>query len=151
MSGGKSFADVLQTEGEWQIQSKSKQISNSKLRNRFLGKMGYASVNDGKFRAAEPKVQMFITKVHKQTTDQNIVDYIYEKTQERISLQKLTIKKDKDHCAYKFEVPKNKLSLFLDGALWPQGIIFRRFVHYKQNFAHNVNTEAPKYRKQLDG
>ncbi|XP_063547222.1 uncharacterized protein LOC134754787 [Cydia strobilella] len=127
LSERKSFADIAKKEGEWKTVGRPK----PKPSGRFLGRKGCANVSDGKFRAADPKVLMFITRVHKETTVKNIEEYVYDKTGENIKLQKLSIYKEKEHCAYKFLVAKNELDLFLNESLWPHGVIFRKFVHFK--------------------
>lgn len=98
---------------------------------RYSGTAGIARDNQGRFKAAFKSVPIFITKVHKDTTEKDIVDYIYQKTQVKISLQLITGNHDRDYNAYKCFVAEDKLSLFLDCKLWPEGIIFRRFVNYK--------------------
>ncbi|XP_061703919.1 uncharacterized protein LOC133515397 [Cydia pomonella] len=145
-----SFSDILKKEGEWQVVGRSTLKPNS--RYRFLGKKGCAIASGGKFKAADPKLPMFITKVHPDTTEQNIVDYIYDKTTERITLEKLSIRKEKDHNAYKFWVPKSKLDLFLNESLWPQGVIFRRFVNFKfRKMEGTGNTALGGANEQLNG
>ncbi|KAJ2939372.1 hypothetical protein O0L34_g13467 [Tuta absoluta] len=39
--------------------------------------------------------------------------------------------KRKDHNAYKLYVSRFKLEIFLDEKVWPEGIVFRRFVHFR--------------------
>jgi hypothetical protein len=142
----KSFADTVKKPGVWYTAGKSQK---PKANGRFLGRKGCANISDGKFRAAEPKVKMFITKVHQETTEQNIVDHIYDETQERIVLQKLSIKGASDHCAYTFLVSKNKLDLFLNESLWPKGVIFREFVHYKHKYMKSLSTSGPNGNNKL--
>lgn len=90
--------------------------------------MGKAD-NNCKFRAAEPKVPILITNVHKDTSKSDITEYIREKTKDNISLDQIVMKnKNSNHNAYKFYVCKNKVNMFLDEKLWPSGVIFRRFI-----------------------
>lgn len=81
---------------------------------------------------------IFITNVHLDTVESDIVDYIREKTQESVTLEKINMKKVINHKAYKFLVPEPKVPIFLDEKIWPKGIIFRRFVHYKNRTAGTV-------------
>lgn len=63
-----------------------------------------------------------------------------------ISLEKITFKQERDHKAFKFFVPEHKLSMFLDDKLWPQGIIFRRFVNFRQKRANsNIAVSATQH------
>lgn len=112
----------------WQVVQRRK----TKLNYRYLSKTGSACENIGKFKAAETAVPIFITKVHKDTTEHDITEYIREKTQEVISLERIVMKQVKDHNAFKFFVSENKVNTFLNDSLWPQGILFRRFMHFKQ-------------------
>lgn len=108
------------------------------LNYRYHGTAGSAKDNAGKFKAAVKKVPIFITKVHKETTEKDITDYVYQKTQEVISLERILLKYPKPYNAFKFFVAESKLSLFLSSGLWPEGIIFRRFVNFKLRNS-NVN------------
>lgn len=83
------------------------------------------------------RVPIFITKVHKETSSTDICEYIFKRTQEKISLEKIISRREKDHNAFKFYVSETKLPLFLDDTLWPQGIIFRRFIHFKPKSSMN--------------
>lgn len=109
---------------------------------RYLGTAGISRDSEGKFKAAEKKVPIFITKVHKSTTEKDITEYIYEKTRENIALQKISFRYEREHNAYKFFVAEHKLTLFLDNKLWPQGVIFRRFVNFKPRKLNGVNSDA---------
>lgn len=120
-----------ESETGWRLVQRRKH----KLSYRYHSKTGRASENIGKFKAAENKVPIFITKVHKDTTEQDITDYIHDKTQENILLERISMRQEKEHNAYKFFVSESKLSMFLNDSLWPKGIIFRRFMHFKQRTA----------------
>ncbi|XP_050667431.1 uncharacterized protein LOC126967087 [Leptidea sinapis] len=128
----RSYAGVAKVhnpnEGWTVVQKKSQ-----KSKNRLIGKMGnFVVESDEKFRAADRKIPLFITNVHKDTVESDIIKYIENKTQESIvSLEKISIKRQCEHDAYKIFVSQSKLPLYLDENLWPQGIIFRRFVHFK--------------------
>lgn len=128
VSKKKSYAAVANTEGEWKVVTKRK----NKIKNRLQGKKGSANECDGKFKAAVSKVPIFITNVHKDTMAQDIREYVQSKTNECISPEKISIKNERNYNAYTFLVSKEKLSMFLDNTLWPKGIIFRRFVHFRQ-------------------
>lgn len=102
-----------------------------KLRNNlYKGKMGNSTVEtEYNFRAADRKIPIFITNVHKETSESDICKYNYVKTSENVTLYKLVMKNQSDHDAYKFFVSASKVQLFLDVKLWPRGIIFRCFVY----------------------
>ncbi|XP_028159727.1 uncharacterized protein LOC114352344 [Ostrinia furnacalis] len=123
-----SYVDVIKS-SEWKtVEKRKRKIS----RNRVEGKTGTVLIDaEEKFRAAEKKIPLFITNVHKDTRDSDIVDYINKKTNEIVTLEKISIKRHCEHNAYKFFVSQNKLPLYLDEKLWPQGIIFRRFINFK--------------------
>lgn len=115
-------------EGDWQIYRRRKRKSN----NVRKGEMGTATSDcAGNFKAADRKIPIFITNIHNDTKDAEIISYIRTKTQENVSLEKVDIKRHSQHKAFKFFVSHDKLELFLDKNLWPQGIIFRKFVNFK--------------------
>lgn len=115
-------------QGGWQ------QVVNRKKQTkyRFSGKSGVARDLQCTFRAAERKIPMFISNVHISTTEKDIINYIYNKTEETVSLKKINMKFDRGHKAYKFLVSEANLSRYMDETLWPAGIIFRRFVHFEE-------------------
>lgn len=125
----------LISEDGWQKVSRRR-----KSNYRYHGTAGTCRDNDGKFKAAETRVPIFITKVHKDTMEKDIKDYIYQKTQEIIMPEKLCFNKDKGHNAFKFFVSESKVSMFLDNKLWPQGIIFRRFINFTRSKMNGENT-----------
>lgn len=61
-----------------------------------------------------------------------IIKHIKLKTGETVKLEKMSLRKRANYDAYKFFIPENKVGIFLDENIWPQNIIFRRFVHYSQ-------------------
>jgi hypothetical protein len=111
----------------WQKVSHRKRHNNY----RYQGSAGVARDSEGNFKAAIKKVPIFITKVHKDTTEKDITEYIYQKMKEVIKLEQIVFKNPADYNAFKFFVPESKLSLFLNKTIWPEGIIFRRFVNFK--------------------
>ncbi|XP_063367591.1 uncharacterized protein LOC134658747 [Cydia amplana] len=122
-----SFADIAK-EGEWK-----KVVKRSKPapKNRRVGMMGKADIKTN-FKAADPKIPIMITNVHKDTSKADIINYIREKTSDVVTLEQIVMKnKNTNYNAYKFYVCQEKVSMFLDESLWPSGIIFRRFITSK--------------------
>lgn len=106
--------------------------SKKKRNNKFKGSIGSVVVESTeKFRSADRKTPMFITNVDKATLESDITDYILKKTGENVNLERINIKRQCEHNAYKFIVSQSKLHMYLNDNLWPEGIIFRRFVHYR--------------------
>ncbi|KAJ2943368.1 hypothetical protein O0L34_g12177 [Tuta absoluta] len=130
-----SLAEIVKNGVPW----KTVGPKTRKIKNHVEGQLGKAApVPNGRFRAAERKVPILITNVHKDTSESDIVNYIASRTNETVSLQQIQIKnKKKHHNAYKMYVSKFKLGLFLDDKMWPEGIIFRRFVHFGAPKQHN--------------
>ncbi|KAI5636802.1 hypothetical protein NE865_10393 [Phthorimaea operculella] len=126
-------------DAEWQ------QVKRKKKPNyRYLGQFGAATCTlSENFKAADRKIPMFITNVHKQTKEEEITNYILSKTQERVSLEKILMRRPTNHDAYKFFINPDKLPLFMDVNLWPKGIIFRKFVHFKYKFAKQDGKSGP--------
>lgn len=83
----------------------------TKRKQRFSGMTGQASDGDN-FKAAERFIPIFISNIHKDTVESDIIDYVLKKTQVNVSLEKISIKRHNNHLAYKFMIPEDKLSLF---------------------------------------
>lgn len=118
------------------------QMQRNRLRNQFIGNRGKA-VTQGSFKAAVRDVPLFISNVHLETSEKCIVEYIKNKTRIDIKLERIEMKKQRGYSAFKFFVPAEKVDMFLDDNLWPEGIAFRRFVRFKyreneRNASENV-------------
>ncbi|CAH2058112.1 unnamed protein product, partial [Iphiclides podalirius] len=137
-----TLAQVVMAPGEWKSESPSEEwkiAQRKRLRNRIIGKKGVAATEpEGKFRAADIKIPLFIYNVDKSTTDNDIIAHVYNKSQMNISLQKLALKHDRGYNAYKVFVPKSKLDLFLNENFWPEGVLFRRFVDFTKPKMKNM-------------
>lgn len=133
----KSFASVAQQEGEWKVEKRSEkweQVQKKRYRNRFTGNKGKAVVQpENNFRAADISTPIYIYNVSKQTTKEDILKYIKNKTSIDVNLIKWNMKHDKAYCAFKIFVPQHKLETFLCDDFWPEGISFRRFISFRRN------------------
>lgn len=141
-----SMADVLKTkkvetrpveikDDDWQKVTYKKQT-----RNRFISNQGKAvGVMNSKFKAAATKkIPLFISNVSKETTEQDIVEYIRCKTQTDVTLTKIISRLKRDYDSYFFSVDSFKVALFLNDEIWPEGICFRKYVVF--NKRDNVAT-----------
>lgn len=137
-STNKLLAKVVTAEGEWKAEEPNEQwilAQRKRYRNRFSTVEGKARNSaDQKFKAADIRVPLFVNNVDKTTSENDIVDYIYNKTQVRVILHKIKSKVPRQYSAYKMLVPNAKLTLFLDNALWPEGVAVRKFVNFKHNY-----------------
>lgn len=137
-STNKLLAKVVTAEGEWKAEEPNEQwilAQRKRYRNRFSTVEGKARNSaDQKFKAADIRVPLFVNNVDKTTSENDIVDYIYNKTQVRVMLHKIKSKVQRQYSAYKMLVPNAKLTLFLDNALWPEGVAVRKFVNFKHNY-----------------
>lgn len=92
-------------QNNWTLVVKKKtKTSNS----RQIGKTGTANLlPEDKFKAADTMIPIFINNVHKDTSKEDIMDYIQRKTQEQV-MPRLINSKDarKQHNAYKMYVHK---------------------------------------------
>lgn len=131
-----SFAELAGNGEKWTVpreDEKWTQVQRKRLRNRFAGHLGKAEAgSDTKFKAAGTKVPLFVSNVHKDVLETDIIDYIFEKTKVRVSLLKIDMKRQRDYNSYKVFVNKEMIDTFLDNNLWPVGITFRRFVSFRQ-------------------
>lgn len=107
--------------------------AKTKTKNLFAGKRGKALVSpSSNFKAADKRVPLFIYNVSKDTTVDDVAKYIREKTKVLVSPVKVIPKGSKNYDSYKLYVPSQKLALFDDDSLWPDGICFRRYIVFKQ-------------------
>lgn len=129
--------ETMQSEDDkgWQKVSHRKKP----MKYRYLGTTGISRGTEGNFKAAVRKVPILITKVHKDSTERDIAKYIFEKTRENIVLERIDAKYDREYNSYKFFISENQLTVFLDRKLWPEGIIFRRFVNFKTRKMNDTN------------
>ncbi|XP_045458242.1 uncharacterized protein LOC123668553 [Melitaea cinxia] len=115
-------------DNEWTI------VKRRNVKKRFAGMTGKAVSNsEGKFKAAELKIPLFISYVSKETTVTDICEYIKMKSNEEVILEKINMRRERPYNAFKVYIPKNKISTFLDDKLWPEGITFRRFINFKNS------------------
>ncbi|KAL0881578.1 hypothetical protein ABMA27_001409 [Loxostege sticticalis] len=121
-----------------------KKVQHRKKRSkyRYQGKSGLAKDAECNFKAADRRIPIFITNIHSDTTEDDIIKYIHGKTHDFVNLEKIIMKKKKGHKAYKFLVPESKLSLYLDENLWPSGIVFRRFIHFKSRHPNRFSVDG---------
>lgn len=118
--------------GFWQKVSTYKEKKQRK--NRLADFEGKAVVKpDEKFRAADKKIPLFVHQVNKQTSSNNIVEYIKERTGLLVDIKKINMLKQKRYDAYKIFVPHTEVTAFLSDSFWPEGIKFRRFVYFNRN------------------
>lgn len=142
-----SFSEIAQKEGEWKEPKKSEEwilYQKRRLRNRFISQKGCATDSkqmDQKFKAADIRVPLFISNVDKNVSEQDIISYVFEKTNETVSLMKINMKRQKDYNAFKVFVTKHKIDIFLDDKLWPTGISFRRFVNFYERRINKKNID----------
>lgn len=118
-------------EGIWEKVPTHKEKKQRK--NRLADYEGRAVVKpDEKFRAADIKIPLFVHQVNKQTSVENIMEYIEKRTGVRVDIKKINMLKQKRYDAYKIFVPHTKVAAFLNDRLWPEGIKFRRFVYFNR-------------------
>lgn len=83
---------------------------------------------------ADLKIPLFVSNVHNDTLEKDIVDYIYTKTKENVQLQKIKMKTKRGYNAYtcKIMVTKHMLHVFLKDEFWPDGVTCRLFMPNKK-------------------
>ena len=130
-----TLSEIVQKNGDFKIDEPNSSwitVQRKRLRNRFVSQLGKATTEPlSNFKAADIKVPLFVSNVHKDTEESDITEYIYNKTQERVRLTKIKMKYDKGYNAFKLFVSQCRMHLYLDDNLWPDGIKFRRFVNMR--------------------
>lgn len=132
----KSVAEMLK-EGVWSSEAKKDDWTLVQHKKRRLtSRIGSAKIDPQcKFRAATYKIPLYLSNVSKETTMEDIADYILDQTGEKVVLKKLSMKREQNYDSYKLSVSRNKLHMFLDDSFWPEEIFFRRF--------YNLNKTRP--------
>lgn len=136
-----SYATVAMREmnGDFTLIQSKKQ----KYKDRRKGNIGSVVVaSEEKFRSADRNIPMFLSNVHRDTVESDIINYIQNKTGEKVSLEKIKINRPCEHNAYKFFVSQSKLQMYLDDKLWPQGVVFRRFINYRPKHIKHMNEHS---------
>ncbi|CAK1594993.1 unnamed protein product [Parnassius mnemosyne] len=145
-SGRKRFSDVVREGGQWKPEAPKDEwilLQRRRLRNRFMAKKGKADLEvDCGFKAADVKIPFYIYNVDKNACVDDISKYIMSKTSVEVALERVNMRQKKEYEAYKFLIPKHKLSVFMDENIWPQGVSFRRFVTF--NKRNDKNDNAPR-------
>lgn len=112
-------------ENEWQTVTTKKRKRDV---NHFVGKLGKGKSDpDCKFKSVEVKIPLYISHVCKDTREEDIIEYIREKTGEVVILYKINMHTLRKYDSYKLYVSKNKMEILLDSSFWPNGIRYRRF------------------------
>lgn len=118
-------------------------VQRKRNKNKFIGKKGTADVtSEYKFKAANINIPFYIYNVSKDCSATDITAYIKCKTGVEVNLDKMDMKQKKDYEAYKFMIPKDKLSIFMNENLWPSGISFRRYVTYNKTWNKGDNHKS---------
>lgn len=122
----KTWANVAK-EGEWTTVA-----SKNKKQSRFIGIKGKAALApECRFKAADIRIPFYIYYVDKGASEKDIEDYVLSKTCVKIKPEKISMKQPKGYEAYKFLIPKNKLTVFMDENLWPEGVSFRQYITFR--------------------
>lgn len=110
---------------KWQVVTAKKTKRNV---NHFVGKMGKRNCDlNCKFKSVEVKVPLHISHVCKDTREEDIIEYIKDKTGEIVILYKINLPTERRYDSYKLYVSKSKMEMLLDDSFWPKGITYRRF------------------------
>ncbi|XP_061718813.1 uncharacterized protein LOC133526278 [Cydia pomonella] len=134
-----SIISVPNNDEGWNlVQRRSTRTSKYRLQ----GKYGVATGLQCNFKAAERKVPLLITNVHKDTTREDVMQYIRKQTNDTVFLREIHTKNRRDYKAFKMFVSENKLHMYLDEKIWPENIIFRRFVNDKYKYPNRVNSDV---------
>lgn len=103
-------------------------VEKRKSKCRFVGRKGRAPVDPtSKFKAAAPKIPLFIYNVSLESSEVDVAEYIKAKTEIVVSPVRVGMKEEKEYNSYKIYIPKDKLPVFYNDDLWPDGIFFRRY------------------------
>lgn len=133
-------AVIEQPDQEGWTEVKSRK-SKPKTKLRFVGKKGTAIVDPTcKFRAAVPRIPLYIYNVSDEASEEDVARYIKEKVGIIVSPERVCMKDLKGYDSFKIYIPKCKLPLFDNDDLWPHGIFFRRYFMFRRNIKTDVGS-----------
>lgn len=114
-------------------------VQKKKTKEKFKAKEGKANVEpNSRFKAADYNIPIYIYNVNKSTNEQDIIDYVLNKTKVTVKPEKIILPEGKKYNSYRIYIPKREWHLFDDDAFWPEGIFFRRYFIF-----HNKNGNKP--------
>ncbi|CAH2100012.1 unnamed protein product [Euphydryas editha] len=120
-----------------------------KTNNKFTTLRGKASIDENsKFKPADTKIPLFITNVHKDVSEDDVAEYIFTRTEEKVSPIKIKMARERNYSAFKIYVSKVNLHIYLDDSMWPMGISFRRFVHMTGKNESHQQRVAERHHKE---
>lgn len=98
------------------------------------------------FRAVERTCALYVSRVHKETTSENIAGFIKYKTNIEATVTKINTFEN-DFNAFKIIVPLRDIDIFLSDKgdqFWPTDIVFRRYLERNRPRGQTNNTESHK-------
>ena len=129
--------DMQDDNNEWTT------VRRKRNKNKFVGKKGTAIIStESKFKAANRSIPFYIYNVSKDCPSTVITEYIKCKTGVDVNLEKTSMKLEKEYEAYKFLIPKDTLSMFMDENMWPSGISFRKYVPFYKKWTNSDNKQS---------
>lgn len=144
MNVHKTMADVVK-DGEWKREEPSDgwtTVLRRRYRNRFAGSRGKAVVETNtNFKAAEIKVPIYIYNVAKDVTVCDINEYVTNKSNLNVTVEKMQMRLEKEYNSFKVFVPNDKIDIFMDADFWPMGVAYRRFVEFRNKTDLRANSE----------
>ncbi|XP_050670453.1 uncharacterized protein LOC126969176 [Leptidea sinapis] len=93
-------------------------------RKKLVNSSGTAQIST-KLRVADLTSAVYVSRVNKSTSADDIREYIKDMGEECVKVELLTQKNETQFTSYKIIVSKNKLDRFLKPDFWPEGIKFR--------------------------
>lgn len=100
-----------------------------KKRKRLSNYNGTAQ-GSNKLLVAELTSAVYVSRLNKSTTVEDIREYIREMGQECKNIEFLTQKKETDFNSFRVTVPRYNIGVFLNEGFWPKGIKFRLYREY---------------------
>ncbi|XP_063634591.1 uncharacterized protein LOC134805213 [Cydia splendana] len=98
-----------------------------KKRKKIYSNLTGTAQGSSKLQLADLTSFVYVSRLNKSTTVDNIMDYVKDKGEECFKIDLLTQRHDTDFCSFKLSVPRRKLDTFLSKEFWPEGVKFRLF------------------------
>lgn len=121
---------IMETNSDYSSIIKRQRKTNSS------GITGKGSTNINNLKAAEKKIEMYITRLHKDTTVNDITEFLKKKFPE-VRCEQGQSKFPECYSSFKITINENNYNSFMNPDLWPSGIYINKFFRKRNTTSHS--------------
>ena len=93
---------------------------------RTYGITGTRNTDNGSLRAAERKIQLYVSRLHPNTTAEDVTDYLKEKFPE-VHCEKSQSKFPDSYSSFKVTISEYNYKFIMNPEIWPNGVYINKF------------------------